>query len=870
MDRILYVKYNSVRKPAYRTITEIREDTDGKKVIKRAGRPEAEAHLARMAENRELLRKAYRDIDVLEVRKEKEGLVFPFVSGLSLMDRIDTDRFDRERFVRQVNEAFEKIFAVREECRVPFAPTDGFIKVFGDRYPEGAQALCPANVDPLFSNFIETENGLACLDYEWVYDFPVPVDYLRYRVLFRLHSDYAGTLLEGFSMETVLDWFGIGEGLREVLWSMESRFQQEVHGENWRYHYLDRYRKNVVSLQAMDEEILRQKQTIMELENRYNEITGSLLWKCSWPLRKARTGIRAVLRKNNKVYLRLKSVGALLRTGPEGRRKAWKDSLREIEKENNPPGWPAKEDLREQKKKTFDRPVTFRIRVTADGAEKALLQAFIRSVRNQTRENWTLDLRVRDEAGNREIAAVCQRAAKGDQRIRYLSGSGRGTEAAPGDYSVLAGPEDVLYPSALYAFAEAACAQCADFIYADENSYTASPRDASDPLYKPDFSPDTLRGGTYIRRPAAASVKLAQAAGIPEDFAGIPEYELVLRLTEKAEKIVHVPEILCSRKKREKAADAGQQEEKKALEGHLERIGLRGSVSDTAFPGIYRVSYEITGEPLVSIVIPNKDHAGDLKKCVESIREKTTWKHWEIIIVENNSTEGETFRCYRDLEADERIRVAVWSGEFNFSGICNLGASKAKGEYILLLNNDMAVITPDWIEQMLMYAQRKDVGAVGTMLYYPDDTIQHAGVILGIGGVGGHAFKGFPRGDRGYAGRLACAQNLSAVTAACMLLPRRAWEETGGLDEGFAVAFNDVDLCMRIRQQGYLIVWTPFAELYHYESKSRGTEDSLQKRQRFNGEVSRFLARWKKELEAGDPYYNPHLTLNREDFSPRI
>lgn len=270
---------------------------------------------------------------------------------------------------------------------------------------------------------------------------------------------------------------------------------------------------------------------------------------------------------------------------------------------------------------------------------------------------------------------------------------------------------------------------------------------------------------------------------------------------------------------------------------------------------------------MISILIPNKDHIEDLKKCLDSIKEKSTYQNWEIIVIENNSTEQRTFDYYAQIQNDSRIRVVTWKEGFNFSAINNFGAQFARGEYILLLNNDVEVLTSDWLEQMLMFAQREDVGAVGAMLYYPDDTIQHAGCVLGIGGVAGHSHKYFKRGDYGYMSRLTIVQNYSIVTAACLMMSRKVWDVVSGLDEGYAVAFNDVDLCMRIREVGYLVVWTPYAELYHYESKSRGLEDTPEKQRRFAGEIERFQTRWAKELSNGDPYYNPNLTLDREDFS---
>lgn len=272
---------------------------------------------------------------------------------------------------------------------------------------------------------------------------------------------------------------------------------------------------------------------------------------------------------------------------------------------------------------------------------------------------------------------------------------------------------------------------------------------------------------------------------------------------------------------------------------------------------------------MISILIPNKDHITDLLKCIQSIEAKSTYDNYEILVIENNSTMPETFACYRELEKDEKIRILSYEGEFNYSAINNFAAGQAKGEYFLLLNNDTEVISPDWMEELLMYAQRPDVGAVGAMLYYPDDTVQHAGVVIGIGGFAGHVHVGFPKGNGGYMSRMAYAGNMSAVTAACMMVSRKVYEEVGGLSEDFRVAFNDVDFCLKIREKGYLVVFNPYAELYHYESKSRGYETTPEKKARFDGEVAHFKERWAKILLEGDPYFNPNFTLTRGDFYPK-
>ena len=423
----------------------------------------------------------------------------------------------------------------------------------------------------------------------------------------------------------------------------------------------------------------------------------------------------------------------------------------------------------------------------------------------------------------------------------------------------------------------AICEKGADFIYTDESTFHDKPEDAYLPHFKPAFAPDNLRANNYICHFTVFKRLLLDEVGLFDPACdGSQDHDMVLRLTEKARHIVHIPEILYywrahagsvaeSTGVKLYVVDAGAM----AVKKHLERTGMTGEVTPVR-PGltIYRIRYAIKGTPKVSILIPNCEHLDDLKTCLNSIFSKTTWPNYEIVIVENNSSSPEVFDYYKKLQKERNnVRVVTWKGTFNYSAINNFGAKYCEGEYLLLLNNDVEVISPDWVQEMLMYAQRSDVGAVGAKLYYPDGTIQHAGIGLAIMTLAGHYFRGVSHDHTGYMGRLIYAQDVSAVTGACMMIRRDVWEQVNGLDEEYAVAFNDVDLCMRIRQAGYLIVWTPFAELYHYESKSRGIEDTPEKQRRFASEVTRFQQRWKKELEAGDPYFNPNFSLDREDFT---
>ena len=366
------------------------------------------------------------------------------------------------------------------------------------------------------------------------------------------------------------------------------------------------------------------------------------------------------------------------------------------------------------------------------------------------------------------------------------------------------------------------------------------------------------------------------------EYNGSQDYELFLRLTEMARKIVHIPHALYYWRSspgstasdisaKTYCIDAGIA----ALKAHYARCGV--AVDDVSLipgtPGYYKTDYTIDYPGRVSILIPTCDHIHDLETCVESIYARTTYPDFEIILIENNSKAPETFRTYQRMQKEhpDNLKVVTWEGKgFNYSALNNFGEKFATGEYLLLLNNDTEVITAAWLEEMVMYAQQKRVGCVGAKLLYPDDTIQHAGVGFGIGGVAGHLHKYYPASSDGYMGRLNYVQDVYADTAACLLIRKEIYDEVGGLDESYAVAFNDVDFCVRVRQAGYTNVFTPFAQLYHYESKSRGMEDNPEKQKRFQGEVLRFQARWGDLLAKGDPCTNPNFDIRREDFSLKI
>lgn len=508
------------------------------------------------------------------------------------------------------------------------------------------------------------------------------------------------------------------------------------------------------------------------------------------------------------------------------------------------------------------------------------LEALIDSVKAQTYGKWELILA--DAAGDE-----FSRLTAGDERIKYFSiGSNKGISAntneaikkATGDWILFADHDDTLSPDALYQIHRRIQENPdAGFIYSDEDKISADGRKRFDPVFKTDYNPDLLCSENYISHLSAVKRTVMDEAGpLDPAYDGAQDYDFTLRCVEKLrdDQIIHIPEVLYHWRT-SSASTASDQENKlyafeagkRAVQAHLDRTGIPAEVTEMSIHGRYRVHYHWDLSPLVSVIIPNKDHIDDLSRCLDSIRNKTDYPNYEIIIVENNSTEKETFDYYKSLESDKRIRVVRYEGGFNFSAINNYGASFANGELLLLLNNDTEVISSEWMSEMAGICQRKDVGIVGAKLYYPDTTIQHAGVVIGIGGVAGHAFKYFPHAHPGTADRLLVCQDYSAVTAACMMVKRQAFEKVNGLSEELAVAFNDVDFCLKVGKAGYRIVFTPFAELTHYESKSRGLEETAEQQDRFRNEVETFLAKWGDFVRKGDPYYNKHYSLKREDFS---
>lgn len=563
-----------------------------------------------------------------------------------------------------------------------------------------------------------------------------------------------------------------------------------------------------------------------------------------------------------------------LRRSPDVRYQAWIDRHE-----------PDASALAVQRRRRFQRAPLISVIVPVYRTPPLFLKEMIQSVRRQTYGRWELCLAV---GGKLEAGAErrLRRAAAWDKRLRVrflranlgiVGNSNAALGLATGDYIAFLDHDDRLPPFALFEIAAAVeRTPGADFIYSDEDKLSTNGQSRSEPHFKPDFSPDTLRSYNYIAHFCAIKKSLLErTGGFRNGFDGSQDYDLILRATERARKIVHIPKILYHWRLHAHSTSFAVasklyalQAARRALADHLRRCGLQGRVAAGQAESLYRIRYALTAPLKVTIIIPNRDQTDLLRRCVESILEKTEYTPYEIMIVDNRSTDPKTFRLYRQLQREHRnVRVLAWNKRFHYGAVNNFAVKKTDAPLILFCNNDIEVIRPDWLTSMAEFAQRPDVGAVGAKLYYPDRRIQHAGVIVGLGGVAGHSHKHFPMDQPGYFRRLQVIQNLSAVTAACLLLRRSVFTEVNGFDPHYPLAFNDVDLCLKIRARGYLVVWTPYAELYHHESKTRGYEDTPAKIRRFQREFAYFRKKWRRFLKQGDPYYNPNLTLDREDFS---
>jgi len=513
------------------------------------------------------------------------------------------------------------------------------------------------------------------------------------------------------------------------------------------------------------------------------------------------------------------------------------------------------------------------------------LRKAVDSVQRQLYKNWELCM-VDDASGNKSVKKILTQYSQNDHRIivKYLDrnrgiagASGEALAMAQGEFVALLDHDDELSTDALFEVVRLLNQHPdADMIYSDEDKIGQSGK-RCEPFFKPDWSPDMLLSCMYTGHLTVYRKKIAdRAGGFRTGFDGSQDYDLALRVTEITDHICHIPKILYHWRKipgsvalKENSKTYAYSAAQKALTEAMRRRKIACNVNEGQWLGSYRVRYEIVSHPKISILIPTRNQVGLLKTCIDSIFNLNTYPNYDIIIINNNSVEQETAAYLAALEDNPLVRILNDSDEFNFAALNNRAARIASGNLLLFLNNDCELKDKDSLSAMAEHIQRKNMGAVGAKLIYGNHTIQHCGIILGLGAhraAGHHSYK-FPEDQHGYFGRNSIVHNVSAVTAAAMMTAKARFHEVGGFDEKLKQAFNDVDFCLKLRAKGHLIVYTPYAEFYHYESASRGYEDTSEKAARFEKEVHYFRSKWKDVLAKGDPYYNPNLTLDREDFS---
>lgn len=649
--------------------------------------------------------------------------------------------------------------------------------------------------------------------------------------------------------------------------------------EDLEKYYQDLYEREKEKNEQLAYRLSASQREVEDLTRKLDKIKGSIFWKLAKP---ARVVINYCIATKNRI---------LCHGNPKGIAHKLLSKYREKKaiRIHGTGSFPSAAERKKEETTVFPKDVTFSILVPLYNTPERFLREMIESVMTQTYGKWELCLADGSDDAHAFVGRICQEYRQKDSRIKYqklaknegISGNTNECyKMATGNYIALFDHDDLLHPCVLFAYMQAICEKDADYIYCDEATFKGNSINHMITLhFKPDFAPDNLLANNYICHFSVFSRKLLESGELfRSQFDGSQDHDMILRLTAKAKHIVHVPRILyywrshkgsvaSSIDAKTYAIDAA----KGAVADHLTKLGYRNFEieSTRAFATIFRIKYELTSHPLVSIIIPNKDHVDDLSRCVESIINLSTYDNYEIVIVENNSETAEIRTYYEEISRHPRVQVVEYKGDFNYSKINNFGVQYAKGEYLLLLNNDTEVITPDWMEELLMYAMRKDVGVVGAKLYYPDKTIQHAGIVIGLGAhrTAGHTHYRIPEANVGYMGRLCYAQDVTAVTGACMMVSKALYEELGGLDESFTVALNDVDFCLRVREKGLLNIFTPFAELYHYESKSRGSDKKDDRALRYQQESDRFRVKWADALAKGDPYYNPNFSLDHSDFT---
>ena len=618
-------------------------------------------------------------------------------------------------------------------------------------------------------------------------------------------------------------------------------------------------------------EIPSRGQHLVTVHFNEKDAQGSVISEQSLPLNPALIAARKFLKESKAQYVNTKKSLVWLKKKLTRNEYADYDTWLRIMRVS-------RQELFAQRKTKFSYAPKFSVVVPLYHTPAKFLKDLVRSMMYQSYANWELCL-VNASPEDVHLTSLLENWAMRDKRIRVIrleknlgiaQNTNAGIEASTGEFIAFLDHDDFLEPDALFCYVDALNKdKTIDVFYSDEDKTDEYAAHYFYPHFKSDFNIDLLHANNYMCHFLAVRKSLVDTVGgLNEKFDGAQDYDFVLRLTENTKKIYHCPRILYHWRCSNQSTAASQGNKmyaihagKAALNAHYKRIGWNARAQEGAVDGWYQTKFTLKEEPLVSILIPNKDHTDDLDVCLNSFFERADYQNYEFIIIENNSVLPETFAYYEKIEKEhDNVKVVYWEAGFNYSAINNFGFKFAKGDYIMLLNNDVELITPDIFQSMLGFCMRPEVGIVGAKLLYNDHTVQHAGVLVGAGGLADHVFKGIHEDDPGYMGRAISSQDVSAVTAACLLVKRSVYEEVGGLEEEFQVAFNDVDFCLKVRKAGYLIVYDADVKLFHYESKSRGMEDTTDRFIRFGNEMMLLNSKWDILSTFVDPYYNPNLS----------
>lgn len=940
--RTVFSKYSNERAGKFAIRTDIQMDGWGKRYARKvACYPEGKEHIDRLEHWMKELEAVYEDSPMAMNRchRTEAGTEIDYLTGQTLEEQMDHCLLEG-RTKEAVALLMSYIDIIKKAGSTEtFVVTREFEAVFGEvLLPENLKCAKVTDIDMVAGNAICTGEGWIHMDYEWTFDFPIPVNYVVYRII--QNYLYGNVERKTLYKELLYKKAGLTEQEIAQYTRMEQSFQKYITGDHipLRYLYED-ISPGCVNFQAEEE----QRQELARASAQANqgievfvdtfEIAMTGIHVNGWAVSKADKQVQfALLDEQNQElekvqteYLYRRDVADRFKLSGKSSKAGFHVEYRlpEHAQKNRRFTLLAKDGVSEVR---FPIPVE-KLRIKQSRVGKKLMDlkgardiiSYIAPhemglfgegkryrIENQRFDTWRMAHRFTEEERKAQEKAVFRKMPEitvllhtrdGETELEAYTKDSLKEQTwkkmqlievqenpdlsrITGDYVLFMEAGDTLEPGALYEVVRYLSQYPeSSMLYSDSDKWDAHTGEYFDPQFKPDDSPYTLMTGNYIGNSVWIRTEiLKKSGGIRMQYGRAAMYDLILRCREYAGNMAHISKLLYHQNAPVKRTFAQRQElmqeweaGRKVLVDYYAVRQIPAQVTWANFPLRYRVKWQVQGNPKVSVIIPNQDHIKDLDQCLRSIARKSTYSNYEVLVVENNSRCAETFAYYQNMQKQyPKVRLLTWEKEFNYSAINNFAAGKSEGEYLIFLNNDTEILTEDWIEELLSICQQPDVGVAGAKLYYPDGTIQHAGVILGLSNIAGHLFVKEPGDISGYMGRACTLQNLSAVTAACMMASRVCFEKAGGFEEKLQVALNDVDFCMKAQENGYQVVYNPEAELYHYESKSRGLEDTPEKLERYNREVAYFRNRWEKVLKNGDPYYNVNLSRTTWNCTLRI